>query len=126
MYASKEILFTSNIQNNMSCLIDREDMLELLGNLLDNAYKWCAKKVVLSVSIDSALFIVVEDDGPGADPVEITQLAKRGVRLDEKVEGHGFGLAIAADIVKDYNGEIHFSLSNDLGGFRADVTLSYS
>ena len=123
MYANKTLQLTTNIQNNIICPVDREDMLELLGNLLDNAYKWAAEKIVLSVNIDSGLHICIEDDGPGTDLGKINELAKRGVRLDEKIQGHGFGLAITVDIVNDYNGNISFKHSNDLGGFKTDITL---
>ena len=123
MYANKTLQLTTNIQNNIICPVDREDMLELLGNLLDNAYKWAAEKIVLSVNIDSSLHICIEDDGPGTDLGKINELAKRGVRLDERVQGHGFGLAITVDIVNDYNGNISFKHSADLGGFKTDITL---
>ena len=123
MYANKTLKLTTNIQNNIICPVDREDMLELLGNLLDNAYKWAAEKIVLSVNIDSGLHICIADDGPGTDLGKINELAKRGVRLDERVQGHGFGLAITVDIVNDYNGNISFKHSNDLGGFKTDITL---
>ncbi|MDX2477166.1 MAG: ATP-binding protein [Gammaproteobacteria bacterium] len=75
------------------------------------------------MNINSALHLCIEDDGPGADPEKINELSKRGVRLDEKTQGHGFGLAIAADVVTDYNGSIRFKQSTDLGGFKTDITL---
>jgi len=123
IYASKSLKITKNIQDNLICPIDREDILELLGNVLDNAYKWSSSKINLTVNMNSDLHICIEDDGPGADPEKITSLATRGVRLDEKMEGHGFGLAITADIVNDYKGKISFSHSEELGGFRTDILL---
>ena len=123
MYANKTLQLSINVPDNVICPVDREDMLELLGNLLDNAYKWAVHKITLTVNIDSELHICIEDDGPGTDPGKINELSKRGVRLDEKIQGHGFGLAITTDIVNDYNGSISFKHSNDLGGFKADITL---
>jgi len=123
MYTNKSLQLTTDLPDNIICPVDREDMLELLGNLLDNAYKWAAEKITLSVNINSELHICIEDDGPGADPEKINELSKRGVRLDEKIQGHGFGLAIAADVVADYNGSIRFNHSSDLGGFKTDITL---
>jgi signal transduction histidine kinase len=123
MYTNKTILLTTKVPEIFICPVDREDMLELLGNLLDNAYKWAANKIVLTIRVDSELHICIEDDGPGTDPGKINELSKRGVRLDEKIQGHGFGLAITNDIVNDYNGRISFKHSNDLGGFKADVIL---
>lgn len=123
MYASKILELTIEMADDISCPLDREDMLELLGNLLDNAYKWAVQRIILSVEIDSSLHICIQDDGPGADPEKISELSKRGVRLDEKIKGHGFGLAIAADIVTDYSGKISFKHSDALGGFRTDIRL---
>ena len=123
MYANKTLLLSINVPDNVICPVDREDMLELLGNLLDNAYKWAVHKITLTVNIDSELHICIEDDGPGTDPGKINELSKRGVRLDEKIQGHGFGLAITADIVNDYNGSINFEQSANLGGFKTDIKL---
>jgi len=123
MHASKTLQLNTHILDNIVCPVDREDMMELLGNLLDNAYKWAAQKIMLRVNIDSDLHILIEDDGPGADHEKISELSKRGVRLDEKIRGHGFGLAIAADIIADYKGRMNFKQSDDLGGFRVDITL---
>jgi len=124
MQPNKTIQLTTDIPSNINCPIDREDMLELLGNILDNAYKWAHHKIILSVNnIDFNLHICIEDDGPGADPEQLDELTQRGVRLDEKISGHGFGLAIAADMVNDYGGNISFQRSDNLGGFRADINL---
>ncbi|MEA2079053.1 MAG: ATP-binding protein, partial [Pseudomonadota bacterium] len=92
MYADKTLQLTTDTPENITCPVDREDMLELLGNLLDHAYKWAAHKIVLSVRIESGIHICIEDDGPGADPEKINTQSRRGVRLDEKIQGHGFGL----------------------------------
>jgi len=123
MHTNKALKLTTHIPDNIICPVDREDMMELLGNLLDNAYKWAAQKISLSVSVNSDLYICIEDDGPGADHEKMNELTKRGVRLDEKVSGHGFGLAITADIINDYNGSIKFEQSAELGGFRVNITL---
>jgi len=123
MYTNKSLQLTTDIPDNIICPVDREDMLELLGNLLDNAYKWATQKITLSVNINSELHLCIEDDGPGADPEKINELSKRGVRLDEKIQGHGFGLAIAADVVADYHGSIRFKRSSNLGGFKTEITL---
>lgn len=97
--------------------------MELLGNLLDNACKWAQQKVRITVSSDQQLHISVEDDGPGIAPEQIQKLLHRGRRLDETVEGHGFGLAIASDTVNEYQGQMTFDKSTELGGFRVDIVL---
>ena len=123
MYTDKTLQLITDIPEGITCPIDREDMLELLGNLLDNAYKWATHKIIFSVRIESGIHICIEDDGPGADPEKITTLSRRGVRLDENTQGHGFGLAIATDMVSDYGGSIHFTCSTELGGFKSDIEL---
>jgi len=105
---------------------DREDMLELMGNLMDNAYKWAKSQVNISVQIDQLqkyINITVEDDGLGKTEKELSQLSHRGVRLDESVEGHGLGLAICNDIVRLYSGSIILSQSTKLGGFYVLINL---
>jgi two-component system sensor histidine kinase PhoQ len=101
---------------------DEGDLMELLGNLLDNAYKWCRSTVRIAVNHDGALVVTVEDDGPGMDPQYAQQLLQRGVRADQAVPGHGIGLAIARDIVQAYQGEIGIARS-DLGGAAVRVAL---
>ena len=123
MYAHKNLTLSSNVPDDVTCPVDREDMLELLGNLLDNACKWARHKTRLTVTADTNLHVCIEDDGPGTLPEKIDQLSTRGVRLDEKVQGHGFGLAISKDIINDYAGSIRFGHSEDLGGFRIDISL---
>lgn len=123
MYSDKSIITQVNKQDEFYCPIDREDMLELLGNLVDNAYKWARQKVNITIALNTELTISIEDDGPGADPKQFQQLDKRGVRLDETKQGYGFGLGIASDMVREYKGLLSFSSSKNLGGFRVDVTL---
>ena len=105
---------------------DREDMLELLGNLLDNACKWAASKVICSIEGGEQIKILVEDDGAGLQDDDIQYLTRRGGRLDENVEGHGLGLAIVGDIVKLYGGSISFSRSPELGGLSIQIFLPRS
>ncbi len=102
---------------------DREDMLELLGNLLDNACKWARSRVRLSVKDGEAFCLIVEDDGPGCPPEQRARLAQRGSRLDESREGHGLGLAVVRDIVDHYHGTLRVDESPELGGLRATVSF---
>ncbi|MCF6280625.1 MAG: sensor histidine kinase [Candidatus Polarisedimenticolaceae bacterium] len=102
---------------------DREDMLELIGNLLDNACKWADSRVYCSLSGSEQIHITVEDDGPGESKQGLERLTERGVRLDESIEGHGLGLSIAKEIITLYNGSIHFDRSETLGGLRIKISL---
>ncbi len=123
MYRDKSISTQINVTKEVNYPFDREDMLELLGNLLDNAYKWASQTVGISISSNDKLTLCIEDDGPGVDPELLQQLDRRGVRLDESTQGYGFGLAIVSDMVREYNGSLAFSRSEKLGGFRVDITL---
>jgi two-component system sensor histidine kinase PhoQ len=69
------------------------------------------------------LRLAVEDDGPGIREDQVDHLLQRGVRGDERVQGHGIGLAMVQDIVRSYRGELHVERSPDLGGARFEVTL---
>lgn len=102
---------------------DREDMLELIGNLLDNACKWAVKTVRVTRANEPGLALFIEDDGPGVHAEHYELLTHRGVRLDENTEGHGLGLAIARDVVVQYRGTLSFARSEALGGFKAEIRL---
>lgn len=109
---------------NFSIYADKEDIMELLGVLLDNACKWSRSRVVFTAACGQDVIFVVEDDGPGCDQNKLETLKKRGVRLDESGSGHGLGLSIADDIVKSYSGLIEFNRSDSLGGFLVRVRLT--
>jgi signal transduction histidine kinase len=103
--------------------LDRDDMLELIGNLLDNACKFARSGVRLSVSSAEAKFgLVFEDDGPGLVPAQLQQLNRRGQRLDERVAGHGLGLGICRDILDYYHGDLTFAVS-EFGGLSVSVQI---
>lgn len=124
LYRAKKLDIETEISTPASLPFDQEDMLELIGNLLDNAAKWTRRRILLSVTAaDNRLRIGVEDDGPGAEPDVTAGLLARGTRLDEQVPGHGLGLAIANDIVRLYHGRIALGRSTALGGFSAMVDL---
>lgn len=102
---------------------DREDLLELLGNLLDNACKWASTQVRLAITqADARVILTVDDDGPGIDPARRDQVLNRGTRLDEQVAGHGLGLGIVRDIVDHLAGTLSLERS-PLGGLRVVISL---
>ena len=123
MYPDKTVAVNLDTVEKMEIKIDREDMLELLGNLVENAWKWTSNRLNITIRENDTITIIIEDDGPGADSESLNELAQRGVRLDESVEGYGFGLAISSDIVKDYKGKLEFSRSQQLGGFMVKITI---
>lgn len=123
LYREKGLKISYEVGPDFSFSADREDMLELFGNLLDNACKHARGKVMLTVEDGEGLRFQVEDDGPGVAEEELQRLASRGVRIDESISGHGLGLSIVRDIVRDYGGEVGFGRSPRLGGFSVSVYL---
>ena len=104
--------------------MDREDLHELLGNLLDNAAKWARSAVYLHVDAeDTGWRVCIEDDGEGADLSLLNANWTRGQRLDESQPGTGLGLAIVGEIVAAYEGELSFTQSAAHGGLRVCVHL---
>ncbi|WP_296184180.1 sensor histidine kinase [Pseudomonas sp. UBA1879] len=102
---------------------DREDILELLGNLLDNACKWADAVVRLTISHAQGQYVVlIDDDGPGIPAAQRVEMLGRGNRLDEHVNGHGLGLGIVKDIVEAWGGELQL-LDSPLGGLQVRIAL---
>jgi two-component system sensor histidine kinase PhoQ len=106
------------------------DFLEVSGNLLDNACKWCKQRVRLTIrplvkgNIESGgMRLTVEDDGPGIPVAAADALLQRGTRLDESAPGHGIGLAVVKDIAASYGGDVSIEKS-DLGGAAITVTIA--
>jgi signal transduction histidine kinase len=122
IYPAKKIHM--DVQQGLNDIhLDRDDLLELFGNLLDNACKFASAEILLHISeADNALILCFEDDGAGVDPALIDGIATKGVRLDESVQGHGLGLSICADIIHSYQGKLEFSQS-DLGGLKVLVSM---
>ena len=105
---------------------DREDLLELLGVVLDNAFAWARSRVAVRVSAADGFRLEVDDDGPGVEPGRVAELTRRGRRLDESRPGSGLGLAIAADLVEQYGGTLEFLPRGPLGGLGVRVWLPVS
>ena len=101
---------------------DKGDLMEVLGNLMDNAYKFAAARVALAAKRGGFLELAVEDDGPGLRNHSAADLTERGARIDESVPGQGIGLAVVREIVELYHGTLSLEES-ELGGLRVRVTL---
>lgn len=123
VHADKDVSVQPQLSEGLMVRADKGDLTELLGNLLDNAFKWCQHKILLQAELSDAQFILqVEDDGEGIAPEQIENILKRGVRADESVPGHGIGLAMVRDIVSAYEGSLQIDTS-PLGGARFTVRL---
>jgi signal transduction histidine kinase len=127
LYAGRELRIDADISPAHEIRGRREDLDEMLGNLLDNACKWARSRVAISSSLEGAsddarLSISVDDDGPGLDPSLRAQVLQRGVRVDQQVRGSGLGLAIVSDLAELYGGSVTLETS-PLGGTRARLQL---
>ncbi|HET6565470.1 MAG TPA: ATP-binding protein [Xanthomonadales bacterium] len=131
VYSHKMIKPHVNIPADLDFRGEQRDLLELLGNLLDNAFKYGRKAVRISARREKSatgpamLCICVEDDGPGIAHDQWPLLIQRGVRGDERVEGHGLGLAIVLELLNAYGGTIDIG-NSDLGGARIDLIIPAS
>ena len=121
LYRDRNLEITCSVPAGVKFAGDREDFLELCGNLMDNACKWAHAHVAVSVRNHSDIVLTVADDGPGCSEESLSRITRRGVRLDESTEGHGLGLSIATGIASSYGAEIRFGCSEQLGGFEAVV-----
>jgi signal transduction histidine kinase len=123
LYADRGITVESSVQPEHSVRAEREDLDEMLGNLLDNACKWAKARVTVTSSAEgSNLLITVDDDGPGLDPDKRDIVLRRGVRADEAAPGSGLGLAIVRDLAELHGGSITLDTS-PMGGVRACLRL---
>ncbi len=123
LHAERELTIETDVSPAHEIRGRREDLDEMLGNLLDNACKWARSRVAISAAIDHGqLSISVDDDGPGLDPSMRAQVLQRGVRADQQVRGSGLGLAIVSDLAELYGGSVTLETS-PLGGTRARLQL---
>jgi signal transduction histidine kinase len=123
LHAARGLTIEVHVDPAHAVRVQREDLDELLGNLMDNACKWTRSRVtVTSASEGASVTMVVEDDGPGVDPALRASVLQRGVRADEAAPGSGFGLAIVGDLAELYGGSISLE-SAPSGGLRARLVL---
>jgi signal transduction histidine kinase len=123
LYAERGIAIDVEVCHPATVRVQREDLDEMLGNLLDNACKWGRSRVIIRAeSTDAAVVITVEDDGPGLPAAMRETVLMRGVRADESGAGSGLGLAIVHDLADLYGGSITLDAS-PLGGLSARLRL---
>lgn len=128
VYADKDLSLELDVAPGSLFVGDRGDLTETLGNLLDNACKWCRGRVRLTARSEEGaharrrLLVMIEDDGPGIPEADRPRVLQRGVRADENVPGHGLGLAMVRDTVELYGGRLEVDTSL-LGGARFTLRL---
>jgi signal transduction histidine kinase len=123
LYADRRLAFGLEVAEDLAVKVPREDLEEMLGNLIDNGCKWARTRLLVSARADSDRVIIeVDDDGAGLDETMRQAVLHRGVRADETAPGSGLGLAIVRDLADAYGGAIALETS-PLGGLRAGLTL---
>jgi signal transduction histidine kinase len=123
LHAERDLSVDVHVSHEHFVRAQREDLEEMLGNLVDNACKWAATRVeVRSREQAGTVELIVDDDGPGLDPTLREKVLQRGVRADEAAPGSGLGLAIVADLVELYGGSVALA-SGPLGGLRTILRL---
>ncbi len=128
VYAGKSVACHMRIESSVVFYGDEGDLLEILGNLIENAYKWCRHAVEIgaaptaSSGRQTGLCLWVQDDGPGIPLDMVQHVLQRGVRADPGTDGHGIGLAVVQEIIKAYHGTLEID-SGPLGGARLTVRL---
>jgi two-component system sensor histidine kinase PhoQ len=121
VYAEKALDFSVECPPELTWRINEGDLFEMLGNLLDNAAKWARSRIVVRVWREAGrLCIRIEDDGPGFSDTE--SVLRLHVRGDERVPGHGVGLAVVSDLVASHQGELKLTRGS-MGGGRVDIVL---
>jgi two-component system sensor histidine kinase PhoQ len=124
VYQEKNIQLDWQLDDTCKFHGDEKDLMEVCGNLLDNACKYCLNNIRVSTLLNkqSRLMLVFEDDGKGISPAMASEIINRGTRLDSSTPGQGIGLHVAVDIIEDYEGTLEITTS-DLGGARFTVTF---
>lgn len=121
--AEKPIAVTDEIPSGLVVACEPQDVDEMLGNVLENAFRWCRTKVSIRASLQGRdVILTIEDDGPGLSPEQMAKAMQAGQRLDESSPGFGFGLSITRELAELYSGSLSLDRSA-LGGLLVSLRL---
>ena len=130
VYLDKALIFEINVPEHCHIYFEEGDLYEIIGNIMDNACKWCRRKILVEVSKNPrknrrnySLLIQIDDDGPGIPDGKLNEILKRGVRADENIHGHGIGMTVVYDLVNILGGKLEGNKSPTLGGMSWRVYL---
>ena len=122
LYAAKALQVTLSLDDKAVFVGDADDLYEIIGNLLDNAFKYARHQISCHAEQRESLHLTIEDDGLGIIEDQYDAVLQRGVRADERVAGQGIGLAVVSELVASYQGQLQLSKSA-LGGLSLQLTL---
>lgn len=124
VYAKRDIVLVNELDSELDVAVDPTDLDEMVGNLLENSYKWARSlvRVHSKVAQKGWVDIYIEDDGPGIAEQDLSKAVQRGIRLDETTAGTGLGLNIVSEMAHSYRGSLTLSRS-PMGGLQALLTL---
>ena len=123
IHQDRAVHFSADVADTFAVACESQDLDEMLGNLLDNAFKWARSVVRVSAEVrDSNVLITIEDDGPGLPDTLLAEALLPGRRLDESVPGHGFGLSITRELAELYGGGVVLTRGPS-GGLRVSLAL---
>lgn len=123
VYRDKNISLTNNVQAEHASLIEEQDAMELIGNILENAFKYGNQRVAIhSAQTNEGINLTIDDDGPGVSKDKRSSILTRGARADTATSGQGIGLAISIDILSSYGGSLVIN-DSPLGGARFELLL---
>jgi two-component system sensor histidine kinase PhoQ len=127
VYRDKAVAFEMEIPEEVAFPAEEGDLMELLGNLMDNAWKFCRSRVQMAAGVEPrrGLWIRIQDDGPGIPKDSVTQVLQRGRRADQTKPGQGIGLAVADELIRLYGGTLEIGRS-ELGGADMSIRFSFS
>ncbi|KII79472.1 ATP-binding protein [Vibrio renipiscarius] len=127
VYASRDITLVNEIDDDLEVSVDPTDLDEMVGNVLENGYKWANSIIRVHAKMvdNDNVSLIIEDDGPGIPDEQLEHVIKRGVRLDETTPGTGLGLNIVNEMVHSYRGSLSLTHS-PMGGVKAVLTLKIS
>ncbi len=123
VYSSRNLVLVNELDHDFEVAIEQTDLDEILGNVVENAYKWATTLIRIHAVVEQdSLTLFIDDDGIGIAHDQLNDIVKRGYRLDESTPGSGLGLNIVSEMVHSYRGDLSFDRSN-LGGLRVILKL---
>jgi len=130
VYIDKNINFDITVPEQCPIYCEEGDLYEIVGNLMDNACKWCHDNVKVSIALNQrknrrnfSILLQIEDDGPGIPVGKFNDILKRGIRADENIHGHGIGMSVVYELIGLLGGLLEGGTSTILGGMRWSVYL---